>query len=49
MVSLRHLWQRGHALDNKELVRLIGAEPHTPLHEAATAALRELGLLGAPA
>lgn len=49
MVSLRYLWQEGHALDNKELVRLIGAEPHTPLHEAATAALRELGHLDSPA
>lgn len=49
MVSLRYLWQAGHALDNNELVRLIGAEPHTPLHEAATAALRELGHLDSPA
>jgi nucleoside-diphosphate-sugar epimerase len=49
MASLRYLWQVGHALDNQELVRLIGAEPHTPLHEAATAALHELGHLDAPA
>ena len=49
MVSLRYLWQEGHALDNKKLVRLIDTEPHTPLHEAATAALRELGHLDSPA
>ncbi len=42
MVSLRYLWQVDHALDNTKLVHLIGAEPRTPLHEAALVALLEL-------
>ncbi len=45
LISLRYLWQTAHTLDNTKLVRLIGAEPHTPLDEAATAALRQLGHL----
>ena len=48
MVSLRYLWHVAHALDNTKLVRLIGAEPHTPLDAAAPAALRELGHLDSP-
>jgi nucleoside-diphosphate-sugar epimerase len=45
LLSLRYLWQTAHALDNTKLVGLIGAEPHTRLDEAATAALHQLGLL----
>lgn len=43
LLSLRYLWQTPHALDNTRLVGLIGAEPHTPLDDAVTAALRQLG------
>ena len=45
LLSLRYLWQTAHALDNAKLVGLIGAEPHTPLEAAATAALHQLGHL----
>jgi hypothetical protein len=45
LLSLRYLWQTAHALDNTKLVGLIGAEPHTPLDKAATAALCQLGHL----
>jgi nucleoside-diphosphate-sugar epimerase len=48
LLPLRYLWQTPHALDNTKLVRLIGTEPHTPLIEAATAALRQLGHIDAP-
>jgi nucleoside-diphosphate-sugar epimerase len=43
LLSLRYLWQTPHALDNTRLVGLIGAEPHTQLDDAVTAALRQLG------
>lgn len=46
LLSLRYLWQTAHALDNTQLVSLIGAEPHTPLDQALTAALRQLGHIG---
>jgi nucleoside-diphosphate-sugar epimerase len=45
LVEMRYLWDTPHALDNRKLVALLGAEPHTPLAQAAQAALRELGLL----
>ncbi len=45
LLSLRYLWQTAHTLDNTKLVSLIGAEPHTRLEEAATAAVRQLGYL----
>jgi nucleoside-diphosphate-sugar epimerase len=45
LLGLRYLWQTPHVLDNTKLVGLIGAEPHTRLNEAATAALRQLGYL----
>jgi nucleoside-diphosphate-sugar epimerase len=45
LLGLRYLWQTPHTLDNTKLVGLIGAEPHTRLDEAATAALLQLGYL----
>ncbi len=45
LLGLRYLWQTPHVLGNTKLVGLIGAEPHTRLDEAATAALRQLGYL----
>jgi hypothetical protein len=47
--EMRYLWQTPHALANDALTALIGAEPHTPLPQAAHAALVDLGLLEAPA
>nr|WP_315204194.1 NAD-dependent epimerase/dehydratase family protein [uncultured Albidiferax sp.] len=52
MLEMRYLWHTPHALDNRKLVRLLGAEPHRPLAQAATLALHDLGLtrsaVGAP-
>lgn len=48
LLEMRYLWQTPHALANDALTALIGAEPHTPLPQAAQAALVDLGLLVAP-
>lgn len=45
LLEMRYLWQVPHALDGTALARRIGSEPHTPLREAARAALADLGLL----
>jgi nucleoside-diphosphate-sugar epimerase len=45
LVEMRYLWDTPHALDNRKLTALIGAEPHTPLAFAAAVALQDLGLL----
>jgi nucleoside-diphosphate-sugar epimerase len=42
LFDMRYLWQRPYALDNFELVRLIGEEPRTPLAQAAQCAMQEL-------
>ncbi|CCD98455.1 NAD-dependent epimerase/dehydratase family protein [Bradyrhizobium sp. STM 3809] len=39
-LEMRWLWKQSLALDNRRLVGLLGAEPHTPLDEAVRAALR---------
>jgi len=44
LLEMRYLWDTPHALSNRKLVALLGAEPHTPLAQAAQSALRELGL-----
>ena len=44
LVEMRYLWDTPHALDNRKLTALIGAEPHTPLPQALQAALNDLGL-----
>lgn len=43
--EMRYLWQVPLRLDNRRLVGLIGAEPHTPLDEAVCASLAGLGCL----
>jgi nucleoside-diphosphate-sugar epimerase len=43
LAEMRYLWDTPHALDNRTLVALIGAEPHTPLDRAARDALSALG------
>jgi len=45
LLEMRYLWDTAHALDNSKLVSLLGAEPHTPLTQAATTALHDLGAM----
>ena len=45
LVEMRYLWDTPHALANDKLVAVIGPEPHTPLVQAANAAMLDLGLL----
>lgn len=45
LLEMRYLWDTGHALDNRKLVALLGAEPHTPFAQAVTTALEGLGFI----
>ncbi|HYM17571.1 MAG TPA: hypothetical protein VEU06_03325, partial [Micropepsaceae bacterium] len=45
IVEMRYLWRHAIRLDNRRLVALIGAEPHTPLDDAVRASLAALGCL----
>lgn len=45
ILEMRYLWQQPLALDNSRLVRLIGAEPQTPLDQALGDTLAGLGCL----
>jgi nucleoside-diphosphate-sugar epimerase len=45
LLEMRYLWDTPHALANSKLVSLIGAEPHTPVAQAAREALAELEIL----
>ncbi|MFE1601840.1 NAD-dependent epimerase/dehydratase family protein [Methylobacterium sp. ID0610] len=49
--EMLYLWREPLHLDNRRLVALLGAEPHTPLDAAVAATLADLGCLpaGAPA
>ena len=42
LAEMRYLWQRPHRLDNRKLVTLLGAEPHTPLAVAVQTAVQAL-------
>ena len=44
LLEMRYLWGTAHALDNRKLVALLGAEPHTPFAHAVAASLSGLGL-----
>ena len=46
LAEMQYLWHTPHALANDKLTALIGPEPHTPLVQAAHAALVELNLSG---
>lgn len=48
LIEMRYLWNAPHALANDKLVALLGAEPHTPLAQAAQTALADLGYLERP-
>jgi nucleoside-diphosphate-sugar epimerase len=43
LAEMRYLWLTPHRLANDRLVQLLGAEPHTPLPQAAARALDDLG------
>lgn len=45
LLEMRYLWRQPVRLDNRRLVALLGAEPHTPLDEAVEATLRGLDAL----
>ena len=45
LLEMYYLWQTPHALANDKLTALIGAEPFTPLSQAAQAAMVDLGLI----
>ncbi|RYF38559.1 MAG: hypothetical protein EOO25_16890 [Comamonadaceae bacterium] len=49
LVQTRYVWNTPHTLDNSRLEALIGAEPHTPLEQAARQALAGLGRAGGAA
>jgi nucleoside-diphosphate-sugar epimerase len=50
MQEMRYLWRQPLRLDNRRLVGVLGAEPHTPLDEAVRQTLIGLGCLdGVPA
>lgn len=42
MQEMRYLWRNAHKLDNSELVKALGREPHTPLVEAVRQTLSDL-------
>jgi nucleoside-diphosphate-sugar epimerase len=47
-IEMRYLWRTPLRLDNRKLVALIGAEPHTPLDGAVRTSLEALGCFPAP-
>jgi nucleoside-diphosphate-sugar epimerase len=47
MLEMRYLWKRPLRLNNAKLVRVLGAEPHTPLDRAVHDTLDGLGCLSA--
>ena len=49
MREMRYLWRNPHKLDNSELLKLLGEEPHTPVVEAVHTTLHALGCLEARA
>ncbi|WP_296952831.1 NAD-dependent epimerase/dehydratase family protein [uncultured Massilia sp.] len=45
VLEMRYLWRTPLRLDNRKLVALLGAEPHTPLERAVECTLEGLGCL----
>lgn len=43
LLEMRYLWDKAHGLDNRKLVALLGGEPRTPLAQAVTMTLKDLG------
>jgi nucleoside-diphosphate-sugar epimerase len=48
MQEMRYLWRQPLAMDNRQLLAVLGREPHTPLDAAVEATLLGLGCLGKP-
>ncbi len=46
LMEMRYLWIQPLRLDNRRLVDMLGAEPHTPLDAAIEATLESMGCLG---
>ncbi|TGX52604.1 NAD-dependent epimerase/dehydratase family protein [Sphingomonas gei] len=44
LIEMRPYWQHPVRLDNRELVELLGSEPHTPLVESLVASFAALGI-----
>jgi nucleoside-diphosphate-sugar epimerase len=47
--DMRYLWRQPVRMDNRRLVEVLGAEPHTPLDAAVERTLEGLGCLAAAA
>lgn len=47
-LEIEPVWKHPMRLDNRRLVDLLGAEPHTPLDEAVAATLADMGCLASP-
>ncbi|GIL41009.1 NAD(P)H-binding protein [Roseiterribacter gracilis] len=45
MKEMRYLWRTDIRMDNRKLVAVLGAEPHTPLDEAVRTSLRALNCI----
>ena len=45
LLEMRYLWNQSLTLDNARLVAFLGAEPHTPIDQALTETLADLGCL----
>jgi nucleoside-diphosphate-sugar epimerase len=45
MLEMRYLWRQPLRLDNTRLVKMLGAEPHTPIDTAVQTTLAGLGVL----
>jgi nucleoside-diphosphate-sugar epimerase len=48
LLEMRYLWRETVLMDNRRLVDVLGAEPHTPITDALAATLRSLGCLAEP-
>jgi len=48
LAEIEPVWKHPMRLDNRRLVELIGAEPHTPLDQAVADALADMGCLTGP-
>ncbi|KQZ28073.1 NAD-dependent epimerase/dehydratase family protein [Duganella sp. Root1480D1] len=49
MMEMRYLWQRAVRMENRQLRKVLGTEPHTPLETALACTLGSLGCLPADA
>jgi hypothetical protein len=44
LIEMKPFWQTAISLDNSQLLKFLGAEPHTPWSEAVSATLSGLGV-----